>query len=130
MQKIFIIGNLTADPELRSTPNGKSVCTFKVASDRRFKGSDGNRVTDFFRINTWNELADNCSKYLSKGKKVSVFGELQARLYDDKNGEKRLSLDVRADEVEFLSSKTDSAQSKPTDIMDAFQDIQSEDIPF
>lgn len=134
MNKITLIGNLTSNPELRSTQSGKSVCVFTIAVDRRF-AQDGNRITDFFRINTWRGLADICAKYLSKGKKVAVIGELQARLYDAKNGEKRMSLDVAADEVEFLSPKDEEPQnatvSKGKITPDeGFTDIDTSDLPF
>ena len=73
MQKLFIIGRLTADPEQRVTPSGISVCSFTVAVDRRFP-VNGEMVTDFYRVNAWRQLGDNCAKYLSKGKKVAVVG--------------------------------------------------------
>ena len=103
MNKITLIGNLTNDPELRATTSGVQVCTFTIAVNRRFANSDGEKQTDFFRINAWRQLGDVCAKHLAKGRKVAVVGELQARLYDAKNGDKRMSLDVVADEVEFLS---------------------------
>lgn len=99
MNKITLIGNLTANPELRSTPSGVSVCTFTIAVNRRFANADGDRQTDFFRVNAWRGLADTCARYLEKGKKVAVIGELQARTYIAKDGTTRMSLDVAADEV-------------------------------
>jgi single-strand DNA-binding protein len=135
MNKLTLIGNLTSNPELRSTQSGKSVCVFTIAVDRRF-AQDGNKITDFFRINAWGKVGENCGKYLSKGKKVAVIGELQARLYDAKNGEQRLSLDVQADEVEFLSPKdADTAtvshgKVKPDDPMQGFTEINTDDLPF
>lgn len=132
MNKIVLIGNLTNDPESRATPSGVSVCSFTIAVNRRFTGSDGNKVTDFFRIQAWRQLADVCSRYLSKGKKVAVVGELQARMYDAKDGTRRMSLDVSADEVEFLSPK--SEEEKPRQMTPAdpntFQDVSSDDLPF
>jgi len=103
MNKITLIGNLTNDPEVRTTQNGVTVCTFTVAVNRRFAGADGDRITDFFRIHAWRQLGEVCAKHLAKSRKVAVIGELQARIYDAKNGQQRLSLDVSADEVEFLS---------------------------
>ena len=126
MNKIILIGNLTNDPESRATPSGVSVCSFTIAVNWRF----GDKETDFFRIQAWRGLADTCKKYLSKGKKVAVIGELQARQYDGKDGQKRMSLDVSADEVEFLSSKEDSKPAmKPAD-PNTFEDISSKDLPF
>ena len=103
MQRIIFTGNLTADPEMRSTPSGVTVCAFTVAVNRRFANSDGDRITDFFRVNAWRQLGESCGKYLAKGRKVAVVGELQARTYQAKDGSTRMSLDVAADEVEFLS---------------------------
>ena len=128
MNKITLIGNLTADPEVRATPKGDTVCSFTVAVDRKHK-NNGEKVTDFFRIQAWRELGDNCGKYLSKGRKAAVVGEMQARIYKDKNGEARLSLDVKAEEVEFLSPKQEQT-TPPADPMDAFKDIQDDDLPF
>lgn len=127
MNKLTIIGNLTADPELRSTPSGTTVCGFTVAVNRRFAPQGGEKQTDFFRINAWRQLGETCARYLSKGKKVAVVGELQARTYEDKQGKTRLSLDVSADEIEFLSPKGQSGAS--TDDY-GFTDIQKSDIPY
>jgi single-strand DNA-binding protein len=131
MNKIVLIGNLTADPVLRATPNGTSVCNFTLAVNRRFPGADGQKVTDFFRINTWRQLAESCNKYLSKGKKVAIVGELQARTYEANDGTTRMSLDVSADEVEFLSAKDEEKprQMTPAD-PEKFDDISSDDLPF
>ena len=100
MNKITVIGNLTKDPETRTTPNGNTVCTFTVAVNRK-KVSEPQ--TDFFRVNAWGKLGELCARFLNKGRKVAVVGELQARTYDNKDGKTMLSLDVVADEVEFLT---------------------------
>ena len=130
MQKIHIIGNLTHDPETRSTSNGVTVCSFTVAVDRKFKDQSGERVTDFFRVNAWRQLGETCGRYLSKGKKVAVIGELQARTYEAKDGKTRMSLDIQADEIEFLSPKESSSTHADDVDPGGFTDIQSEDIPF
>ena len=133
MNKITLIGNLTHDPEVRSTQTGKNVCTFTIAVNRK-KVSEPQ--TDFFRINAWNGLSDTCARFLNKGKKVAVVGELQARTYEDRQGKTRLSLDVVADEVEFLSPKdSDTAtvsngKVKEEPALDGFTDIRSDDLPF
>ena len=131
MNKITLIGNLTADPVLRATPNGTSVCSFTLAVSRRFPGADGQKVTDFFNIVAWRGLADTCHKYLARGKKAAVIGELQARTYTAKDGTTRMSLDVGADEVEFLSPKDEEKhrQMTPAD-PEKFDDISSDDLPF
>lgn len=130
MQKITIIGNLTHDPETRSTTNGVTVCSFTVAVDRKFKDQSGERVTDFFRVNAWRALGDTCSRWLSKGKRVAVVGELQARTYEAKDGKTRLSLDVQADEVEFLSPKEKQDDAEPADPVPQMQDVIGDEIPF
>ncbi len=139
MNKITLIGNLTHDPEVRSTPNGVTVCTFTIAVNRRFAQQGGEKATDFFRINAWRQLGENCAKYLAKGRKVAVIGELQARTYEGKDGATRMSLDVSADEVEFLTPRSQDEGSgysaprqnnaAPQDLA-GFTDIQSDDIPF
>lgn len=139
MNKITLIGNLTHDPEVRSTPNGVTVCTFTIAVNRRFAQQGGEKVTDFFRINAWRQLGENCARYLAKGRKVAVIGELQARTYEGKDGATRMSLDVSADEVEFLTPRSQDEGSgcsaprqnnaAPQDLA-GFTDIQSDDIPF
>lgn len=128
MNKIYLIGNLTKDVETRTTPSGITVCSFTIAVNRRFANASGDRQTDFFRINAWRQLGEVCAKYLSKGKKVAVLGELQARTYQDRNGETKLSLDVQADEVEFLSPKEDAPKPAPKpDPVDGFTTL--DDIP-
>ena len=139
MNKITLIGNLTHDPEVRSTPSGVTVCTFTIAVNRRFANQSGERQTDFFRFNAGRQLCDTCARYLSKGRKVAVVGELQARTYEAKDGTTRMSLDVSADEVEFLTPKatedSGSGYSAPRPQASAqdlagFTDINSDDLPF
>jgi single-strand DNA-binding protein len=100
---------------------------------RRFPGADGQKVTDFFNIVAWRGLADTCNKYLAKGKKAAIVGELQARTYTAKDGTTRMSLDVSADEVEFLSPKEEPKEAPrattPAD-PNTFEDVSSDDLPF
>lgn len=136
MNKITLIGNLTHDPESRATPSGVSVCTFTIAVNRRFASGNGEKETDYFRINAWRGLADSCGRYLSKGRKVAVIGELQARMYEAKDGTSRMSLDVNAEEVEFLSPKGDATPApaqepqEPQDSYTGFTDVSNDDISF
>lgn len=141
MNKIFIIGNLTRDPETRTTSNGAVVCSFTVAVTRRFAPQGGERQTDFFRVNAWRQLGENCQKYLAKGRKVAVVGELQARTYEGNDGATRISLDVNADEVEFLTPKgqqedmpysTGTGIAKPsfTEDLAGFENIKEDELPF
>ena len=129
MNKQFLIGNVCNDPETKSTPAGVTVTSFVVASDRRFKDAHGERVTDFFRVQAWRQLGEVCGRYVKKGMKVGVIGELQARTYEAKDGTTRMSLDVNADEVEFMTGSEEKTPVKPAD-PNTFEDISSKDLPF
>ena len=112
MNKWIGIGNLTRDPELSETPNGTAVCKFTVAVNRNFTNANGERECDFINVVAWRSLAENCGRFLSKGKKVSVVGSLQTRSYES-NGEKKYVTEIMADEGEFLSPKDeDNHQSQ------------------
>ncbi len=144
MNRATLIGNLTRDPELRMTSGGIQVCTFSVAVQRRFSNSQGEKLADFFNIVTWRALAENCSRYLHKGSKVFVGGQLQNRSYDAQDGSKRYVTEIIADEVEFLdrppiSSSGDGARgetasskiSEPFVSANEFGDtIEDEELPF
>lgn len=128
MNRIQIIGRLTANPELKSTSNGTQVCTFTVAVNRRFNREE----TDFFPVTVWREMAINCNKYLAKGSQVAVCGALQIRRYDDKDGIKRTAIDLQADEVEFLSkaveNKSNNAFRQTT--IDELEEVDDDDMPY
>ena len=130
MNKIQIIGRLTADPELRSTVSGVQVCSFTVAVNRRFNREE----TDFFPVTVWREAAVNCNKFLAKGSQVGVCGSLQIRRYDDKDGIKRTAIDLQADEVEFLSARNESApaspNNKPEVKVSELDEVEDDDMPF
>lgn len=112
MNKVFLIGNLTHDPEMRSTQSGVAVCNFSIVVNRRFKNANGEQETDFLNVIAWRQLAELCGKYLAKGRKVAVTGSIQTRQYEAKDGSKRTAWDIVADEVEFLSaSQSSGAQS-------------------
>ena len=104
MNKVFLVGNLTREPELSSTSSGVAMCRIGIAVNRNYTNSEGNRETDFFNITAWRNLAERCGKYLHKGSKVGVTGSLQMRSYEV-NGEKRNTIDIIAEDVEFLSPK-------------------------
>lgn len=103
MNKLIIIGNLVRDPDLRSTQSGIAVCSFTVAVNRRQAADAGKPDADFFRVTAWRQLAELCSRYLSKGRKVAVVGSVALKTYEANDGSTRASLEVTADEVEFLS---------------------------
>lgn len=104
MNKCIFVGNLTRDPELQTTANGVSVCRFSIAVNRTYTNANGEREADFINIVAWRGLADNCAKYLAKGRKVCVVGQLQTRSYDDKDGNRRYATDIVAEDVEFISA--------------------------
>ena len=112
MNKLTIIGNLTRDPELRTTQDGTSVCGFTVAVNRRGRRDAQNQPeADFFRVSAWRQLGENCAKFLAKGRKVAVVGPVSVRTYQGNDGTTHASLEVTADDVEFLSSRNDGESS-------------------
>lgn len=107
MNKVLLIGNLTRDPEMRSTQAGTPVCNFSIAVNRRFRNQQtGQQETDFFNIVAWRQLGELCGRYLAKGRKVAVYGTIQTRTYEAQDGSKRAAFDIVADEVEFLTPQT------------------------
>lgn len=140
MNKLTIIGNLTRDPESRTTASGSTVCSFTVAVNRRRSSQNSNQPdADFFRVSAWNQLGENCQRYLAKGRKVAVVGRVSVSTYQGNDGTTRASLDVMADDVEFLSSRQDdagytpapAAAPKAAPVMDTgFQEVDDEDLPF
>lgn len=128
MNKVILIGNLTRDPELKTTPSGVSVCQFSIAVGRRYTDKSGEKQTDYFNIVAWRSLGESCSRYLAKGRKVGVVGELQTRSYE-KDGVKRSVTEVVADDVEFLTPK--DATRKQEEPEAAFTDVETDgDLPF
>ncbi len=149
MNKLTIIGNLTRDPEMRTTSTGINVCSFTVAVNRRTgrtqnAGQNNQPEADFFRVSAWRQLGELCQRYLSKGRKVCVIGPVSVSSYEAKDGSgTRFSLDVTADDVEFLSSRQDdgmsSAPAAPAAAAGApaapaagngFTEVDDEDLPF
>ena len=139
MNKLTIIGNLTRDPESRTTATGSTVCSFSVAVNRRRSQNSNQPEADFFRVSAWNQLGENCQRYLAKGRKVCVVGRVSVSTYQGSDGTTRASLDVMAEDVEFLSSRQDdagyaaapAAAPKAAPAMDAgFQEVDDEDLPF
>ncbi|MDD3337046.1 MAG: single-stranded DNA-binding protein [Eubacteriales bacterium] len=144
MNKLTIIGNLTRDPESRTTTTGSTVCSFTVAVNRRRSSQNANQPeADFFRVSAWNQLGEICQKYLAKGRKACVVGRVSASVFQGKDGASRASLDVMAEDVEFLSSRSDDAagyapsaspSTQPVAAAPAaetgFQEVDDEDLPF
>lgn len=124
MNKLTIIGNVTRDPELRTTTAGKNVCSFTVAVNRRNRDSN---EADFFRVSAWGQLADICHKFLEKGKKVCVVGSVSVSTYEANDGSTRANLDVFAQDVEFLSPKTEQVKM---DTDSGMQKVETDELPW
>ena len=140
MNKVILSGNLTRDPEIRTTPTDKTVATMGIAVRRGWKKTDDNQPdADFFNIVAWERLAEFCRNYLTKGSKIIVEGRLQSRSYEAKDGTKRYVTEVIANEIEFASSKSDRpressyddrSDKKPSAPGNEIENIDDVDIPF
>lgn len=131
MNKLMIIGNLTKDPELRTTTTGLNVCSFTVAVNRK-KANESE--TDYFRVTAWRQLAEICAKFLQKGKKVAVVGSVSVSTFTGSDGATRASLDVTADDVEFLSPRVSDLppEEEKIDSRTGFTQVQmdTDQLPF
>jgi len=141
MNRLTIIGNLTRDPEQRTTPSGSTVCSFTVAVNRRGRrdAQNGQPEADFFRVSAWNQLGENCAKFLAKGRKVAVVGSVSVHTYQGNDGQTRASLEVMANDVEFLSSRNDAdseggyaapAASPAEPVSGGFTAVETDELPF
>ena len=141
---VVLSGRLTADPELKTTPNGVSVCSFSIAVERRYKQGE-ERQADFINIVAWKNTAEFVSKYFSKGSMIGIEGAIQTRKYQDKDGNNRTAFEVVANNVQFVESKRsqDNGDSNPlpspendpltqfADNLAGFEEISGdEDLPF
>ena len=106
MNKVFLIGNLTRDPESRETPSGVAMCRFGIAVQRPYSSSEGERQADFFECTAWRGLAETIMRYTKKGNKVAVSGSIQIRNYEDNQGMKRTAVDIIVQDCEFLTPKS------------------------
>lgn len=111
MNKAIIMGRLTRDPDVRTTPTQVPVATFTLAVDRRFKSSSGDKQADFIPVVAWRNNADFVGKYFRKGSKMIVIGSIQTRTYDDKDGKKVYVTEIVADEIEFAETKREESGS-------------------
>lgn len=131
LNSIQIQGRLAKDPELKSTNSGKKVCTFDLAVDRDFGGSDGKRETDWITIVTWEKTAEFVCRYFHKGSQMLVNGRLQTRTYES-NGQKRKAYEVIASNIYFCGSKQDNGGGTTADQSVVFDEIGDVDgaLPF
>ena len=107
LNKVILGGRLTAEPEVKQTPSGKSVCNFTIAVNRKFK-QQGQPDADFLNVVTWGGVADTVARYFHKGSSICVVGSIQNRSWTDSNNQKRYATDIVADEVFFVDSKSDA----------------------
>jgi single-strand DNA-binding protein len=123
MNKVILIGNLTKDVELRETNSGKKVASISIAVSRPYS-----EESDFFNLTIWDKRAENCAKYLSKGKKVAVEGYVFNHSYEDKDGNKRQVTEINVQEIEFLSPKQEESAVQTTIRKRGLEEIN--DLPF
>ena len=127
LNKVILIGNLGSDPEMRYTPDGKSVTSFRMATNRRYTTSAGEsrEETEWFRITVWGRQAEQCNQFLSKGRQAYVEGRLHTHNWEGQDGQKRTSFEVVANRVIFLGSKRDLAAMPAEE-----GELEPEDLPF
>ena len=133
MNRVILIGNLANDPESRTTQSGIAQCSFRIAVQRRFKGANGDRETDFLPVVCWRQTAEFAQRYLAKGRKVAVEGSIQTRSYDAKDGSKRYVTEIIADSVEAVGSRDDGAQSAQQPAQNQqteFTEVDDDELPF
>ena len=138
VNKIFIIGRLARDPEIRYTQNGSAIANMTVATDESFTGSDGNKVerTEWHRVTVFGKMAENCGNYLGKGSLVHVEGSLATRKWQDQNGQDRYTTEIKAQRVQFLDRREGGKdggpqrQGRQQQTRGSEQDYQNQDVPF
>lgn len=130
LNNVIIMGRLTRDPELRRTQSGTAVTSFTMAVDRDFKSQSGEKETDFIDVVAWRNTGEFAAKYLAKGRMAAVEGRIQVRDWQDKDGNRRKSVEVVADNVYFADSKRDSKPQESRDDQE-FDEIEDDgDLPF
>lgn len=138
MNQFIGIGRLTADPEINETQSGVKVCRFTLAINRPYKDQNGESQTDFLNVVVWRQLAENCARYLQKGKQCAVTGSVQVRNYNDQNGNKRYVTEIIAEHFEFLGAKQQSEhdygepppEPKQRPRLNELEPIEEDDLPF
>lgn len=140
MNRCFFIGNVARDLELTTTDSGITVCKFSIAVNRSTRSASGERGVDFLNIVAWRGLGELCAKYLTKGRKVCIVGELQTFSYTTQSGEKKYSFSILAQDVEFLASRVDDSgeettetpapAKKPVAKKETVQKFDTDDLPF
>lgn len=141
MNKVILVGNLAADPEIKTTQSGINCASFRVAVQRRFANSQGVREADFISCTAWRQTADFVGRYFHKGSRIGLTGSLQTRSWQAQDGSKRYATEVVVDEVEFVSPKQDGGQTatasgQPATVggqqvpMGGFVEVEDDELPF
>ena len=132
LNRIVLMGRLTKKPELRCTQSGVAGTSFSLAVERDYKSQSGERETDFIEVVAWRSTAEFAAKYLDKGRMAAVTGSLQGRSWEDKDGNKRRSMEVMADSIYFADSKREEPTGRGVDVSaDDFQEVEDDgDLPF
>lgn len=134
--KVFLLGRLARDPEIRYTQNGSAIANMTVATDESFTGSDGNKVerTEWHRVTVFGKMAENCGNYLGKGSLVHVEGSLATRKWQDQNGQDRYTTEIKAQRVQFLDRRDQDGgqkrQGRQQQTRGSEQDYQDQNVPF
>ena len=142
MNRVILIGNIASDPEGRTTQSGIAQCSFRIAVQRRYKGANGERETDFLPVVCWRQTAEFAQRYLAKGRKVAVDGSIQTRSYDAQDGSRRYVTEIIADSVEAVGGREDGAQGAQSanraqqaqepaqDHQMGFTEVNDDELPF
>jgi single-strand DNA-binding protein len=132
LNKVMLIGNVGTDPEMRFTPNGSPVTSFRLATNRVFTAPDGERKqeTEWFTIVTWRKLAESCNQYLTKGQRVYVEGGLRTKSWEGQDGQKRWRVEVIANRVLFLDRQATAILPSEEGAVELSEDVEPEDLPF
>lgn len=125
MNKVILIGNLTHSPKITRTPNGTSVCKFRIAVQRNYPTNNGEKITDFFSCTSWRTTAENVARYCLKGSKIAIIGALETNAYTDKDGRNHNLIEINVTEVQFLSGQ-------PKDNSDelGMTPVEEDELPF
>lgn len=131
LNKVILMGRICKDLELKYTPNNTPVCAFSLAVDRDRKDANGNKVTDFLDCVAWNKTAEFMRSYMCKGQLIAIVGAIQTRKWTDRNGNNRVSVEIKVDESHFAESKKDKSAPKPEPAEpDMFPELDDSDCPF
>jgi single-strand DNA-binding protein len=132
LNKVLLIGNVGTDPEMRFTPNGNAVTSFRIATNRVYTTSDGERKqeTEWFTVVTWRKLAESCNQFLTKGQRVYVEGSLRTRMWEGQDGQRRSRVEVVANRVLFLDKQSVATFPGDDNAIEMADEVDPEDLPF